>query len=363
MSEIKAPREFLSCETTYTLGADPEFFIMANNKLIPAFEFLPPKDNGEKIDVYWDGFQAEFTMPVNSTPTCIALHGCDVHNQLSKLSQWAVKENKDARICIDNVVRIPDAMLKKALDPHVALGCMPSENVYGLKGEYIGNGRLLKYRFAGGHMHFGGWAGKKMDPLKYIKTLDKILGVWCVGAAQNIDVPVRRRYYGLAGEFRHTFYPRTVLIGSSVLLPQTKTIEECGFEYRTLSNFYYCHPGINQLVWEIGRSSLKLADSGFADVWAADEAETIQTINTCDVMHAKASLKRNEPIFRWMLKSMAWNGEMIDLALQIGLKGVERAVAKPNDIENNWQLDDGDNGTYSRFKENLSYARLSKETA
>jgi hypothetical protein len=350
-----APRSNLSTSKSFTLGADPEFFIMKKNRLLPAFNFLPPKDNGEKIKVYWDGFQAEFTMA--DVPTCIGLHGCDVHKQLRLLLHWVKKESESAKISMQNVVRIPDSLLKSTLDCHVALGCKPSENVYGHKGEHIDNGRLLKWRFAGGHMHFGGWSGKKMNPTKYVKCLDKILGIWSVGAAQEMDIPIRRRFYGLAGEFRNTFYPSTFSDADIVAMRAKRSDypDRCGFEYRVLSNFYYCHPAIQQLTWQIARNAVTLAEEGYSDVWAADEEDVIQTINTMDVKRAKKMLERNAHLMDWMFKSNGWRSQMGDWAYKVGTKGVGVVVPEPDNIEDNWNLHDELYSQYHKFTSSLTW--------
>lgn len=352
------PKENLSSSRSYTLGADPEFFITSENRLLPAFDFLPDK-HSSKDKIYWDGFQAEFSMYYTSG--CIGLHGCEVHGRLRSLLDKARKIDEKAKISIVNVVRIPDAVLKSADDMHVALGCKPSENIYGTKATPVANGRLLKYRFAGGHMHFGGWHSKKVRAVaKYIKTLDKVLGIWSVGAAQNIDDPIRRQYYGLAGEFRHTFYPieYDAKVFKGVISEEVfhKHNDVAGFEYRPLSNFYYCHPAIQQLTWQIARNSIVLANEGFHDMWAADEDEVIETINTCNVKRAKLILQRNVHLFNWMFKSNGWSEEMADQAYRVALNGVEAVVKQPDNIADNWNLRDPEGGEYARFISNLTWS-------
>src|ERR1700678_2515194 len=54
------PTKLAPFMTTHNLsvGADPEMFVFAGEKLLPAFAFLPKK--GGNTTVYWDGFQAEW---------------------------------------------------------------------------------------------------------------------------------------------------------------------------------------------------------------------------------------------------------------------------------------------------------------
>ena len=323
-----------------TLGADPEFFVFDKGKLVPAYTFLPEKghiiqkaivkpqspwENRPAVEtpVFWDGFQGEFSY--NQAPKCIGLMGVYTANNIRALSAAVKKHSSTAKLSLQNTVRIPEAHLKSALDPYVALGCMPSENAYGMHGIDVENPRTLKYRFAGGHMHFGGIPKTIRKRIHFIKMLDKIAGVWAVGAAQNIDIPLRRKYYGLAGEFRPTSYPQP-----------TYRIPESGIEYRTLSNFYYCHPAIHQLMWEIARSAVYLARTRSHELWAMSDEDAIGTINNCDVPRAKVLMKLNEPLFRWMLGSRGWSIEMQDLAVKIGQEGLECVIKHPDEIEENW---------------------------
>lgn len=323
MSNI--PNSPLKSEVVYSLGADPEFFVYEGAKLLPAFHFLPSKHDNSHI--FWDGFQAEFTYEHGHHRDCIGIMGSETKKNLREFHKLVKGHSRTARISLQNTVKVSDKFLESSLDPHVALGCSPSENAYKMKGLYVDNGRKLKYRFAGGHMHFGGFRKGFKRHEKIVKTLDKIVGIWGVGAAQNIDIPLRRVYYGLAGEYRPTRYPGN--------LPANDVY---GLEYRTLSNFYYCHPAIHQLAWEIARFAVVLSESNYDDLWVADEAEVIKIINNCDVEAAQRILKRNEPLLRWGLESKLWNTTMIDLALKIGQEGVECAIRKPDSIASNWHV-------------------------
>ena len=334
-TSVKVPKHTLHLERIFTLGADPEFFVYKDEKLVPAFTFLPEK--GGNTSLFWDGFQAEFTMP--TYPHCIGLHGCDVHRRLRELQIAMVKKlGEEAKIVLNNVVRVPNDMLEEAYDVHVALGCSPSMNAYGMKGTKVTNPRELKYRFAGGHMHFGGFPGNFTHHTKFVKALDKVIGVWGVGAAQKLDNSIRREYYGLAGEYRPTKYP-----------------DSRGVEYRTLSNFYFCHPAIHQLTWEIARKAMYMAEDRSIDAWASTDEETIKCINDCDVDLAKRILKRNEPILKWALESSMWSKKEINYALVVGQKGVGEIIGKPDDIARNWKLSNPDLHIYGDFVYNLGY--------
>src|SRR5919108_358253 len=231
---------FISRRKVFTLGADPEIFVFADNKLLPAFEFLPPKGNGNMM--YWDGMQAEWKYD-HLGNYCQNNLVYFTRENLIKLDQKAKAYNPKAKLSLSNVIKAPADILAKAPLPFVELGCQPSYNAYNLEGLRVPNPRRLLYRFAGGHMHFGTWR----QPPNYnllAQTMDSVLGVWSVGAARNQDNPIRRKYYGMPGEYRKPKYEYGY-----------------GFEYRVLSNWWLASPGIMQLTWDIGRMSLRLATS------------------------------------------------------------------------------------------------------
>jgi hypothetical protein len=301
-----------------TYGADPEMFVFSGQKLLPAFEFLPCKSPHTRR--FWDGFQAEWRY--NESEFCLDLFVLKTQTQMHALLKAARKYDAAAKLSLASVVRIPQSLLDSADDPYVELGCLPSWNAYGRDGLDVENPRALKFRFAGGHMHFGGWQRPPCHE-KIVKTLDAILGVWSVGAAKNLDIPCRRRYYGLAGEYRKPFY---------------EPDEVFGVEWRTLSNFWLCHPGIMHLVWEIGRKAVQLACSTKPNLWAAGEEEVQEAINNCDVRLAAKILTRNRPMFNAMFADKRWSDKVRAKTFSVGLDGVESVVSKPHDIEDNWDL-------------------------
>lgn len=303
-----------------TLGADPEMFVFSGNKLLPAFEFLPHKDSKENI--YWDGFQAEWKYDHDGAH-CQNNLVKYTRERLIQLTAIAKTAKKDARLSLDTVVRVPKEILESARPEHVELGCQPSYNAYWMKGKPVYDPRKLPYRFAGGHMHFGTWTPQRPNYDKIVRTLDSILGVWAVGVAQHMDSPIRRQYYGLAGEYRKPKYKSGY-----------------GVEYRSLSNFWLASPGILQLTWDIGRLSVRLAGSRYRKLWASFDGEAVEVINSCDVKRAGQILRRNEPMFRWMLKQVYRSPEAIDAAIGISHVGLHSVVKDPEDFKANWHFEE-----------------------
>jgi hypothetical protein len=310
----------LSIRKHLTLGADPEIFVFANGKLLPAFEFLPDKKSGGKM--YWDGFQAEwkYDHENNHCQNNLVLY---TRENLSLLETQAKKRRKDAKLSLTNVVKIPKEILKTAHPLHIELGCQPSFNAYKLKGEPVYDPRELLYRFAGGHMHFGTWR-QRPPYVKIVKTADSILGIWSVGVARNLDNPIRRKYYGLPGEYRMPMYGQGLY----------------GVEYRTLSNWWLAAPCVMQVSWDIARLCVRLASSRtYGKLWAATEDEVINTIKNCDAKYAMRILDRNRPMFNWLL-GQRYNAHKTRVAYEIARDGLESVIPNPNDFHRNWHFAD-----------------------
>lgn len=320
-------------------GTDPEFFVTVDGSLLPAWEFLPDKKNpvirktqvsssqysyGE-AKVFWDGFQAEFS---TAAAGCIAWPVDSVHTGLELILEKAREYKKAAKLTIQNVFQIPIATLRKETAEHVQLGCDPSSNAYYMAGNIAPDGRGLRHRFAGGHLHLGGVGLHAQDreaaSRDMVKTLDSVLGVWSVGAAASIDNPIRRQYYGLAGEFR---------------TPQH------GLEYRTLSNFWFAHPAITHLVFQFARGIYNFHQAGLMKHWLAHEQEIVETINACDVKNARKILKLNEDVLTAIFAG-SWYGRLDDdpivkQAIRVGQNGIESVIKDPDDLEKNWLLQGG----------------------
>jgi hypothetical protein len=315
--------EKLRVRKRLTLGADPEIFAFKNGTLMPAFQFLPPMGEGRLM--YWDGFQAEWKY--NQAWTC--QNNLVKHTRESLMTMTEHARQVGAKLSLINVVRIPEQVLETAHPKHVELGCDPSYNVYKLKGKQIDDPRKLRYRFAGGHMHNGVWT-RKPNYEKIVKTIDKILGVWSVGVAQVLDSPVRRQYYGMPGEYRKPMYGVNEY-GRALY----------GIEYRTLSNFWLSNPPLMQVTWDIERMCVKLAGTEYEKLWAASQDEVVETILNCDVDQAKKILKRNEPMFKWIVgHQRTYDAKAMRQALEISYKGMHEFVGDVHDIPTNWHFKD-----------------------
>jgi hypothetical protein len=300
-----------------TNGADPEVFVVdAAGEVIPAFTFL--RDKRANYRVYWDGFQAEFQVAPGA---CMNGQMDDTYYKLLAIQNAARKSFPGACLTIRNVVEIPFDTLLTSKEEHVALGCGASFNAYDLCGEPIANPRLLRERFAGGHIH----AGLIPKPLpakaqQIVKAIDAIAAVPTVAMFEKLDNPIRRRYYGLPGEYRLPVH---------------------GLEYRTLSNAWLCHPAIGQFTRELVRLALKIGQMGTEGMFEYEEAAVVKCIIDHDVDYARAHVKRNLKAYEAMLRAVYPYDAPVKQGLALLAKPVHEFVSDVDNIEKNWGLGKG----------------------
>jgi hypothetical protein len=181
---------------------------------------------------------------------------------------------------------VPNNVLQTADREYVSLGCKPSLNAYGDHGREVPNPRELPFRFAGGHVHIGCNSYNNDDDRdKYnikrnhkalVKAIDACMGMASVAMFDSIDSPIRRQYYGLAGEYR---------------LPKH------GLEYRVLSNAWLMHPALAHWVFDMCRASMQFSNE--LKLWfkGYSEARVRNTINTCDADDARKWIKQNQVLY------------------------------------------------------------------
>lgn len=331
----------LSC----TIGADPEIFVTTSKggvkTVVPAWTFLGSKADPDEYhsdphrgNVYWDGFQAEFTTP--GTLTCLMQFADCIRLGLQRIQK---KAPEGANLDLASVVPVDPEVLENAKEEHVAFGCAPSRNVYGLKGNSQ-EGRVVPYRFAGGHIHFGlpdNAKGEITD--RIVRNLDTVLGVSCVSMFANYDSPIRRQYYGQAGEHR---------------LPPH------GLEYRVLSNAWLAHPVITHLVFDMARAvaGLAMENLDIANFWQADEKETLEAIMNHDVALARSILNRNKAGFLALMTSAgsSYNDTKAkDIAWKTWTNGLDSLVKDPTNFKKNWSLGAGGSWPY---RQDLNFATM-----
>ena len=316
-----------------TLGTDPEIFAVNDaGEVVPAWTFLKDKEHASHYNqeeyrgsLYWDGFQAEFS---TTSFTCLAFETDCVRHGLQAVHKAAKKVG--AKLTIKNVLPISSEALASAAEEHVQFGCARSYNIYGLTG-CLADGRTVPYRFAGGHIHLGNPDIITDETVRgYISALDKILGVASVSLLGFMDDNIRRKFYGLPGEYRRPKW---------------------GLEYRVLSNAWLCHPVAMHLVFELARAACGLEYFGMMKHWRCDEKEAIEIITNNDINMARKVLERNLDTFKQLLYMTNIFKDSIDTLAKVWLSGIDLAVRDVTDLVENWRLDtDWTNHSNSRYK-------------
>lgn len=319
-----------------TTGMDPEVFVLkADGTVLPAFTFLPSKKEvgqepnaqdrnslgeavGYQLSMFWDGFQAEFAGQYG--------HSCHqgsidaIQQGLDRIRRAAREVDPAARLTSRCVIETPLELLEQCSVEHTDLACQPSQNVYGESDHLLGlEPRQLPYRFAGFHVHLG-INGRGLDHVRIVKALDAVVGVASVSLLRGLEDERRRRYYGLAGEYR---------------LPPH------GLEYRVLSSAVLAHPLLAMLMLDLARQVSYYAPiMGLA--WEAEESEVRGIINHLDVDGAEAVLKRNEPVLAGLLNGLyeGYDIRRIRKAQAILQEGAAEHLPV-GDMNESWKLDGG----------------------
>ena len=360
-------KKFTVPELALSSGCDPEIFaVHGDGTIFPAWEYMPDENTARaqakewknqtwvyeqqgdsrftlsggksdwelpdnnypplKVPAYWDGAQAEFAPFAKN---CLETLHDGTRAGLKMVLDYARAKDPQAKLTLQNVVELPEAVLWNAEDKYIQFHCSESYNIYDDCALGGMNARKYKYRCAGGHIHIG-YNRKFTAPgiEEIVRGLDGVLGVASVGLATGIDNPERRNTYGRAGEFR---------------LPKH------GLEYRVLSNFWLSHPAIAMLVFELTRTVVRFAESGLFNLcWIADEQETREVINNCDVKGARNIMLRNKAVMESLLAStFIPNGayrtpdsckKMQDTAIRAIMGGLGAILPDPTNIEANWNL-------------------------
>lgn len=195
---------------SFTIGADPEFFIEKNKKYISSIgliggskeEPLPMVKRGFAMQE--DNVAVEYNIPACTTKEkFIEAINYGLHYILrNKLKPSKYNFSKESAVYFDT-----DQLLHpKAME----FGCEPDFNAWTKNMNPRPEATSPTLRSAGGHIH----VGTNQDSIEVIRAMDLFLGV---PSTVMDSGQLRKRLYGKAGAFRPKNY---------------------GCEYRTLSNFW-----------------------------------------------------------------------------------------------------------------------------
>src|SRR5262249_35468363 len=134
---------------------------------------------------------------------------------------------------------------------------------------------------------------------------------------KGLENPIRRQFYGRAGEYR---------------LPRH------GLEYRTLGNAWLYHPAWTQLLFETARRSLGLVMNGLAHHFQFDAEQAKDIIDNYDFDGAKAFVAKHKLVLKSLLEANPGGSDISLLALE---QGLAEFAGDPKNISENWLLDGG----------------------
>jgi hypothetical protein len=237
----------------FTIGCDPEFFLLKNNLPQSAIGLVggtkeEPKAIGRTkgFSVQEDNVSVEFNVPPAHS-----------HEEFIKNIQFVMthlkKKLKDYDFSHDSSLIFDDDQLRhpKAME----FGCEPDFNAWTKQINPRPVAQNLNLRSAGGHVH----VGTKEDPIEVIRAMDLFLGVESIVKDKNGER--RRELYGKPGAYRLTSF---------------------GCEYRTLSNFWIFSKETIKWVYDQTQKAVEFVSGG--DVIDPKHGEIIQhCINKSDM--------------------------------------------------------------------------------
>ena len=209
-------------------GSDPEFWLRdKSGSLVPAPSVLPSDEQAGGINKpFYDGFQAEITTAPVDCPKDSVSSIRDAVAGMHSLREFGITP------FVQPVVDVPKNILDNCPKTVFEFGCSPSHNAY--TGEVRDSASICELHaqypnimMAGGHIHLGmpGGAHKKnpVDTLvNYASVFEfnyadiilifEMLGVTLLNIAECSDpdlkpiFKIRRKMYGVAGEYRITPY-------------------------------------------------------------------------------------------------------------------------------------------------------------
>ena len=323
------------------LGSDPEMFVVSatTGKVIPAYKFLPsPQGLEGAYKLFWDGFQAEFTMPAQQ---CLGFLVDKFQQQLHALYTAAKSFTNDAKLDPTCLVEVDQSEMDTALDEHVALGCSPSINIYDIPCIMVGNPRELTRRVAGCHVHMQFDHASQPRMIESVKMIDKSLLLMSMGMLEGLEDTSRREYYGRPGEIR---------------FPASNRLE-----YRAFPSTIQIHPALVHFHFDIARLICDLEHTVVDWLWEGSSEEAVEVVMSGDIGAARAILQRNEPLVRYLLQRKYYHPAIINATWRMIMEGAAKFLPSLS-IESNWKLNSIWN-THSGGREEINYSTFARTLA
>jgi hypothetical protein len=211
------------------IGSDPEYFIVQENKIIPAVQVLNEPIIHNRGFITIDGVVAEMN-PMPGSPETVA---SNISYLKDLFLDYLRRDYPDVELRFVSSMEVPLDVIKEAGtydESALEFGCSPDLQAYeGEETSYRGDASQIPYRFAGGHIHLD----CPPDP-KVIKMVDSIVGlvvndVNAVSYTTNQEEhssreKLRREYYGRAGVHRQKHYGLEWRVPSAAIFDNTKML-------------------------------------------------------------------------------------------------------------------------------------------
>jgi hypothetical protein len=268
------------------------------------------------------------------TPECGNYATDQIAQGMFALLKAARMYDPSANFSLRSVTMLSEDLVTNATKAQLELGCDPAANAYGEPPLSVDNPESLPFRFAGGHVHLGlifPDNGTIAAPRKFNKkytttkeleklvhTLDATVGVLFVAVMADLDSPIRRQYYGRAGEYRQKPY---------------------GLEYRVLSNAWLLHPVLTQFMFDMTRAGLAIFDNDIPIPSPLSSDRIRHIINTCDVEAAREYIFDNWRM--WKCIAQKYYGLGVEDAFKLLVEEGAAALLPVNSgikVRSNWHI-------------------------
>jgi len=219
----------------FSLGADPEFFIMDKQGNVKSIigriggTKESPKyitDTHEGFAIQEDNVAAEYNIP--ATYNKKHFYG---NIKFPQEAICTIIGTKEFSISHDSAISFPNKEL--STPESWIFGCEPDYDAWNMCINNKPEAKDKNLRTAGGHVHVGVALDNTEEMVALVRAMDLHLGVWSVIADKN--GAKRRELYGKAGAFRPKPY---------------------GLEYRVLSNFWIFNEDHCNSVWDLTERSI-----------------------------------------------------------------------------------------------------------
>ncbi len=234
-------------EDLITLGTDPEFFVEVDylskdkkNKstVIEPSTLFFNDDVVDECGVHNDGYQAELKVEPHQTSMGMVNNIKHALRLAKNEFDKKIKSQKSITgyrfMCIP-AIRVTKNQLKYGGEQCQVFGCKPDYNIYDM-GNHSNkkplNAKTHLFRYSGGHIHAGESILSKrlLHSSTFVKLCDVVVGNTMVMLDTHPNNSLRNKYYGKAGVFRQPEY---------------------GIEYRSLSSYWFNHPTIAKLTFDL----------------------------------------------------------------------------------------------------------------